>query len=105
MLIHMAVAPGKEKFAWVRESATQVEIHDLKTGKVATIVETEMAQPDLAFSPDGKMLATGVRNVGNLLSLTEKQIIAWAKAFFQICGVWPTCRCVVQTIPDSGGER
>lgn len=47
----------------------------------------------------------GVRNVGNLPPLTEKQILAWADSYFAAHGEWPTCRCPEQTIPDTGGER
>src|SRR5205823_6514241 len=35
-----------------------VEVHDLKTGKALTI-ETGTSQPGMAFSPDGRLLATG----------------------------------------------
>lgn len=47
----------------------------------------------------------GVRNVGNLLALTEDQILAWADAFFARHGGWPTCRCQDQLIPGTVGER
>ena len=57
ILIHMAVSPGRETVAWC-ENAPLVEVLDVKSGKSITI-ETGMSQPDLAFSPDGKLLATG----------------------------------------------
>lgn len=47
----------------------------------------------------------GVRNVGRLPPLTERQILAWADAHHAAHNEWPTCRCAEQTIPDTGGER
>jgi hypothetical protein len=47
----------------------------------------------------------GVRNVGHLPPLSERQILAWADAHDATHDEWPTCRCLQQTIPDSGGER
>ena len=55
--IHMAVSADRETVAW-SENSTRVEVVTLKTGKTLTI-ETEMSQPDVAFSRDGKLLATG----------------------------------------------
>jgi hypothetical protein len=50
-----------------------------------------------------KLLADkcGARNVKNLPSLTEKQILAWADAHHDRTGEWPTRQS--GTIPDSGG--
>jgi hypothetical protein len=47
----------------------------------------------------------GVRNVGRLPPLTERQILAWADAYHTAHGEWPTCRCPHQVIPGTGGER
>lgn len=47
----------------------------------------------------------GVRNVGRLPPLTERQVLAWADIHHTAHGEWPTCRCPEQTIPDTGGER
>lgn len=47
----------------------------------------------------------GVRNVGHLPPLTKRQILAWADAYFISHGAWPTCRCLHQTVPNTGGER
>ena len=47
----------------------------------------------------------GVRNVGHLPPLSERQILAWADAHHATHGEWPTCRCPQQVIPDTGGER
>jgi WD40 repeat protein len=55
--IHLAVSADRETVAW-SENTTRVEVVTLKTGKTFTI-ETEMSQPDVAFGPDGKLLATG----------------------------------------------
>jgi WD40 repeat protein len=55
--IHLAVSADREVVAW-SENATRVEVLTLKTGKTLTI-DTQMSQPDVAFSPDGKLLATG----------------------------------------------
>jgi WD40 repeat protein len=56
-LIHMAVARDRETFGLV-ENGTRVEVHFSKSDKPLTI-ETGMSQPDAAFSPDGRLLATG----------------------------------------------
>lgn len=45
----------------------------------------------------------GVRNIHRLPPLTEEQILAWADAFHQGTGSWPTRES--GTIPDSGGEK
>ncbi|HMP03959.1 MAG TPA: hypothetical protein PKC45_15810 [Gemmatales bacterium] len=47
----------------------------------------------------------GVRNVGHLPPLTERQILAWADAHHAAHGEWPTCRCPQQIIPNTRGER
>lgn len=47
----------------------------------------------------------GVRNVGHLPPLSEKQILVWADAHHAACAEWPTCRCEEQVIPETGGER
>jgi WD40 repeat protein len=56
-LVHFSFSPNGEKVA-LSENATKVEIRDLRSGKV-TVVETHDQQPGMAFSPDGKLLATG----------------------------------------------
>jgi hypothetical protein len=58
--------------------------------------------------PGGSSLAEllaqqrGVRNRAALPRLTEEQILAWADAFHQETGNWPTT--TAGPIPDSGGE-
>jgi hypothetical protein len=60
--------------------------------------------------PGGSSLAEllaerrGVRNVGDLPRLTVKQILAWADAYHERTGQWPTCRCSGQIIAGSFGE-
>ncbi len=56
-LIHFAVSSDGRTVAWC-ENTTQVEIQNLRTGK-AKVLETNNPQPGMAFSPDGKLLATG----------------------------------------------
>jgi WD40 repeat protein len=56
-VVHFAVAPGGNTVAWC-ENTTRVEVHDLRADK-AVVVETKNSQPAMAFSPDGKLLATG----------------------------------------------
>jgi WD40 repeat protein len=56
-LIHFAVGPDKETIAWC-ENTARVEIRNLRTEK-AVDIETGNQQPNMAFSPDGKLLATG----------------------------------------------
>jgi WD40 repeat protein len=55
--IHLAASADREAVAWV-ENNTQVEVQFPKAGTAITI-ETGQPQPDVAFSPDGKLLATG----------------------------------------------
>jgi WD40 repeat protein len=55
--IHMAVARDREWVAWC-ENTTTVEVRNLTADKAITI-ETGQSQPDVAFSPDGQLLATG----------------------------------------------
>jgi hypothetical protein len=47
----------------------------------------------------------GVRNLGHLPPLTDRQIMAWADAHHAAHGEWPTCRCQEQVIPNTSGER
>jgi len=56
-LIHLAVAADRQTTAWI-ENGTRVEIHGSKADK-PLVIETGMSQPDAAFSPDGRLLATG----------------------------------------------
>ena len=56
-LIHMAMARDRSLAAWC-ENGTRVEVHDLKAGTEVAI-ETGQSQPSVAFSKDGKLLATG----------------------------------------------
>jgi hypothetical protein len=44
----------------------------------------------------------GVRNLGNLPPLTEDQIVAWARAYYEQTGAWPNENS--GPIPDSRGE-
>jgi WD40 repeat protein len=57
MPIHMAIAPDRGRVAWC-ENNTVVEVLDPKAGTTVAI-ETGMSQPGMAFSPDGRLLATG----------------------------------------------
>ncbi len=56
-LVYFAIGPDKETIAWC-ENTTRVEVRNLRTEKVVEI-ETGNRQPNMAFSPDGKLLATG----------------------------------------------
>jgi WD40 repeat protein len=56
-VIHMAVARDRETVASA-ENGTRVEVHGAKADK-PLVIETGMSQPDAAFSPDGRLLATG----------------------------------------------
>jgi WD40 repeat protein len=56
-LIHMDVSSNRDLLAWC-ENSTQVEVQNLKSGK-SMVIETNCQQPAMAFSPDGKLLATG----------------------------------------------
>jgi WD40 repeat protein len=56
-LIHFAAAPDGGTVAWC-ENNTRVEILDLRADRVLAL-ETNNPQPSMAFSPDGKLLATG----------------------------------------------
>jgi WD40 repeat protein len=56
-LIHFDVAVRGSRLAWC-ENTTQVEVHDLGTGK-SVVLETKNSQPQMAFSPNGSLLATG----------------------------------------------
>ena len=59
--------------------------------------------------PGGSSLAQllaarfGARNVQNLPPLTEQRILAWADAYHERTGSWPSLHS--GTIPESGGER
>ncbi len=56
-VVKFALSRDGEHLAWA-ENNSIVTIEDLKTGKGVSI-DTGTAQPSLAFSPDGKWLATG----------------------------------------------
>jgi WD40 repeat protein len=56
-LVHFAASADGKTFAFC-ENGTAVEIHRLPPGPVVRL-DTEQAQPGVAFSPDGKLLATG----------------------------------------------
>src|SRR5262245_11198763 len=47
----------------------------------------------------------GVRNLQALPHLHVKQILAWADAFHERTGDWPSGGCSPQEIPDTDGER
>ncbi len=47
----------------------------------------------------------GVSNVGHLPPQTNRQILEWADAHYISHAEWPTCQCLNQTIPDTGGEQ
>jgi WD40 repeat protein len=55
--IHMAITRDRGHVAWC-ENDTRVAVHDLKAATTMTI-ETGTSQPDMVFSPDGKLLVTG----------------------------------------------
>jgi len=56
-LVHFAFSWDREQIAW-SVNGTQAEVEDLRTGKRLAI-DAGQSQPSLAFSPDGKFLATG----------------------------------------------
>jgi WD40 repeat protein len=56
-LVHFAASSDGETIAFCENKST-VEIHNLRTKEVLHI-DTGNAQPAMAFSPDGKLLATG----------------------------------------------
>jgi WD40 repeat protein len=56
-VVSFAVSKDGERIAFC-ENNKSIEIHNLRTGKVLAI-DTKNDQPGLAFSPDGKLLATG----------------------------------------------
>ncbi|HUY87162.1 MAG TPA: hypothetical protein VMV10_00355 [Pirellulales bacterium] len=55
--IHVALSPDRKVVAYC-ENNTKVEIQRLDTGEIKTI-ETRNPQPEMEFSPDGTLLATG----------------------------------------------
>jgi RNA polymerase sigma factor (sigma-70 family) len=56
-LIHFAASGDGRRIAYCTNS-TKVEVRDLRGGKVV-MIETNNDQPKMAFSPNGKLLATG----------------------------------------------
>jgi tricorn protease-like protein len=56
-LVHMAYSPDGTRLAYC-ENSTKAGLLDLRSGKLIEI-SAGGYQPDLAFSPDGKLLATG----------------------------------------------
>lgn len=56
-IIDFAFSPDENVVAYC-ENGTSAEIHDLRTREV-TVIEAINPQPDVVFSPDGKLLATG----------------------------------------------
>ncbi len=56
-LVHFAASSDGETIAFC-ENTNIIEIHNLRTKKLLRI-DTEQPQPGMAFSPDGKLLATG----------------------------------------------
>src|SRR5262249_45999022 len=54
-LIHLAFGPGGDTLAWCENDA-RVEVHDLKAKRMM-VFETGNSQPQMTFSPDGKLLA------------------------------------------------
>ena len=56
-LIHFAFSPDKDVVSYCRNGTT-AEILDRRTGRVITL-DVGNDQPKMAFSPDGKSLATG----------------------------------------------
>jgi WD40 repeat protein len=56
-IIDFAFSPEKDVVAFC-ENGTSVEIHDLRTGEL-TILAAVNKQPDVVFSPNGQLLATG----------------------------------------------
>ncbi len=56
-VIHLAFGPGGRPVA-LCENTTKVEVYPAGGGK-PVVLETDNAQPGMAFSPDGKLLATG----------------------------------------------
>lgn len=56
-LIDFAFSPDRQRVAYT-ENSTRAEILTLGTGQ-AIVLETGDSQPDVVFSPDGKLLATG----------------------------------------------
>jgi WD40 repeat protein len=56
-LIHFAASPDGNFAAWCENGKT-VELHNLRTDKT-TVLAADNDQPEMTFSPDGKLLATG----------------------------------------------
>src|SRR5262245_8812358 len=56
-LIHLAFGPGGDTLAWCENDA-RVEVHDLNAKRMM-VFETGNSQPQMTFSPDGKLLAWG----------------------------------------------
>jgi WD40 repeat protein len=56
-LVHFAASADGQSIAFC-ENTSSVEVHNLRSDKELQL-ETNNAQPSIAFSPDGKLLATG----------------------------------------------
>jgi WD40 repeat protein len=56
--VHFAISHDAKIVAWSENGSTKVQVQDLHSGKELN-VDAKQAQSGIAFSPDGKWLATG----------------------------------------------